>query len=341
MRTKTHIKRLVLLSALLGELIGCANNSEVVFVTKSSLSVADIESTPIEITLGYDRVEGYFAPAYANGALPPVVSSIRTDGSLLAPKIQQLYATGEAANLVVDGLLTYDFDSDEKELTGDKEGMFFGTSTNIGFKVGVIQSKPSVNLGYKRIEASYIPLGTVDDVDIYPSVIASIDTTIAVPDGDDDAADGLQVGQYFATGSAAKLLASKEFVRNGFAVKAQDSIATYRAELGKQQSAALHTLKCAASLDDEQWPQVIQAASTANLVSGVGDEISKRWQAYETDKTMTNRQSATKLYFSAISITDGASPTYAAVLEAHRNLVCKLAKEANNAQVNGSSLRRL
>lgn len=309
----------------------CTTTDKVVFVTKSSLSIADVETTPAEITVGYDRVEGYFAPVYSNGALPPVVSSIKTDGGLFAPKVQQLYATGEAANLVVDEASTYSENTDdEKELTGSKLGMFFGTSTNLGFKVGVTQSQPSVNIGYKRIEASYIPLGNVNDVDVYPSVIASIDTTMKVPDADDLNPDGLQVGQYFATGTAAKHLATKGFVRQAFNTKARDAVKEYKDELNKQQKSALHTLKCAASLKDEQWPQVIDSANAANLVGGIGNQIKQRWQQYLNDKTIDKRQSSTKLYFSAISKLDGASPTYAAVIEAHRNLVCKLAKEANN-----------
>jgi hypothetical protein len=309
----------------------CSTTDEVVFVTKSSLSIVDVETTPADVTVGYSRIEGYFAPAYSNGALPPVVSSIKTDGGLFAPRIQQLYATGEAANLVVDDDRTYDeTKDDEAKLEGDKKSMFFGTSTNLGFKVGVMQENPSINIGYKRIEASYIPLGSVNGVDVYPSVIASIDTTITVPSPEDANPDGLQVGQYFATGTAAKHLATKDFVRRGFQEKAQSAFKKYEEELNKQQKSALHTLKCAASLTDEQWPQAITAASTASLVSGNGDIIQQKWQAYLDDKTTDNRQAATKLYFSAISNLNGASPTYAAVLEAHRNLVCKLAKETNN-----------
>ena len=317
---------------ILSFLAACTTTDKVVFVTKSSLSIADVETTPTEITVGYDRVEGYFAPVYSNGALPPVVSSIKTDGGLFAPKVQQLYATGEAANLVVDDTSSYsESDDNGAQLTGSKLGMFFGTSTNLGFKVGVTQNQPSVNIGYKRIEASYIPLGNVNGVDVYPSVIASIDTTIKVPDPKDLNPEGLQVGQFFATGTAAKHLATKSFVREAFNAKARDAVKEYKDELNKQQKSALHTLKCAASLKDEQWPQVIDSANAANLVGEVGSQIKQRWQQYINDKTIENRQSSTKLYFSAISKLDGASPTYAAVIEAHRNLVCKLAKEANNA----------
>jgi hypothetical protein len=61
-------------------LAACTTTEQVVFVTESSLSIANIEAMPAEITVGFDRVEGYFTPAYSNSALPPVVSSIKTDG---------------------------------------------------------------------------------------------------------------------------------------------------------------------------------------------------------------------------------------------------------------------
>lgn len=123
MQTSNALKLFLPLAAL-AFTIACTTTDEVVFVTKSSLSIAEIETTPPEISLGYSRVEGYLAPAYENGALPPVLSSIRSDGSLFAPEIQQLYATGEAANLVASGAASYDYSDDDSErLTGDKSGI--------------------------------------------------------------------------------------------------------------------------------------------------------------------------------------------------------------------------
>jgi len=329
MKMKMKMNRTFAIAVLITCTSACTTTDKVVFVTKSSLSIVDVESTSAQITVGYDRVEGYFAPAYSNGALPPVVSSIKTDGGLFAPKIQQLYATGQAANLVVSDKKYVSDENDE--LKGDKKGMFFGTSTNLGFKVGVTQGNPSVNIGYKRIEASYIPLGREDGVDVYPSVIASIDTTITVPPGQEKNPDGLQVGQYFATGTAAKHLATKDYVRRGFKEKAQGAFKKYEEELNKQQEFALSSLKCAASLTDEQWPQVILSASSGKLVSEtMGDLIDKRWQQYLGEKTVKNRQEATKLYFTSLSKLDGASPTKTPVLEAHKDLVCALANVATD-----------
>lgn len=142
-------------------LSACTTTDEVVFVTKSSLSIVDIDSTPSEVSLGYQQVEGYFAPAYENGAIPPVVASIQTDGSLFSPQIRQIYATGDAANILAGNTSDYDPTDDAAAvLEEDKRGMFFGTSTTLGFNVGVTRETPSITIGYKRKEASYIPLGT-------------------------------------------------------------------------------------------------------------------------------------------------------------------------------------
>ena len=56
-------------------LAGCATGPDrVVFVTKTSLSVLDYDTAPPGVGIAYDRVEGYFGPSYASGAVPPVIS---------------------------------------------------------------------------------------------------------------------------------------------------------------------------------------------------------------------------------------------------------------------------
>ena len=155
-------------------------------------------------------------------------------------------------------------------------------------------------------------------------MIASIDTTIPAGTAIDPNPAGLKVGQYFATGTAAKIMATKGFIQSGFEDKAQNSIAKYREELARQNQSALHTLKCASFLADEKWLQVIEAAAAANLLNGLESEINEKWQIYESDKTSANRQEALKLYFAGIANVDGSKNTYSAVLEAHRSLVCGL-----------------
>lgn len=328
---KYHV---VILSLALG-ISACTTTDEVVFVTKSSLTIAEVDSTPAEVSVGYNRVEGYMAPTYKNGAIPPVIASIRTDGGLLSPEIKQLYATGDAANILASGVTEYDQNADNgATLAGERENIvLFGTQTNLGFKVGVtgVDRLPTITIGYKRKEASYIPLGTKDGVDHYPSVLATIDSTINANSADSKDPDGLKVGQFFATGTAAKHLATEQSIRNGFISTAANAFVAYETEINKQNATALKILRCASSITDKQWPEVIKNAEASKLLSGMGSTITKKWDTYIKTPTQQDRQQALKYYYSAISVPDGSLATYGAVLEAHKNLICKLAKEANNA----------
>ena len=165
--------------------------------------------------MAYDRVEGYTAPRYANGEIPPVVASIKSDGGIFNPRIRQIYATGEAAEIVISGEPQT---GKPQRLQGEKALMFFGTSTTTGLKVTFTTGLPdSVSFGYKRKEFSYIPLATVGtgdaQRDVYPSILASIDTQATAGA---EADTGLNNAQFFATGHAARLLAANPGVRKGF-----------------------------------------------------------------------------------------------------------------------------
>lgn len=209
-----------LLAALLAT--GCASTDQVVFVTKTSLGI-DFDAKPPSASIAYDRVEGYTAPRYANGEIPPVVASIKSDGGIFNPRIRQIYATGDAAEIVISGEPA---PGRPKRLQGDKALMFFGTSTTTGLKVAFTTGLPdSVSFGYKRKEFSYIPLATVGTGnamrDVYPSILASIDTQATAGA---EANTGLANVQFFATGHAARLLAANDGVRAGFEQEAARSM---------------------------------------------------------------------------------------------------------------------
>ena len=95
--------------------------------------------------------------------------------------------------------------------------MFFGTGTTLGFRVGFgPEGVPdSMVLGYRRKEISVIPLGITRATDTepekahYPSVVASIDTTVRASTAD---STGLKTKQFFATGQAADALARNPVV---------------------------------------------------------------------------------------------------------------------------------
>jgi hypothetical protein len=232
MRIRNGVLLMVEVTMLLA---GCATD-RVIFVTKTSIGI-DADTTPPTVSIAYDRTDGYFGPRYDSGAVPPVVSSIKTDLAIFAPKIRQVYATGNAAMLVLTDPPPQEVE--KLELTGKKKTMFFGTSTTVGLKLGFDASgvPESILLGYKRKEISVIPLGTKTkkngngedvEIDTYPSVIASIDMRVRSASLDDTS---LALSQFFATGNAADELArGNEEIRSSFktiAEKATDSRTAY------------------------------------------------------------------------------------------------------------------
>jgi len=226
----TRIAIALTISAFLS-LAGCASPDTVVFVTKTSIGI-DFDSKPATASIAYDRIEGYIGPRYDNGEIPPVVASIKSDGNIFNPKIHQIYATGEAAEIAVSADQAKSFTEATKsknKLKGNKKLMFFGTTTTTGMKVGFTTSLPdSIVFGFKRKEYSFIPLGIGEEIitrdgvtvaekfDIYPAVIASIDTAAASQTN----APELTNVQFFATGFAALELAAKPEIGQAFAEQA-------------------------------------------------------------------------------------------------------------------------
>ena len=200
---------LIRISLLAIFLSGCATTNEAVFVTKTSISVAEIDTTPSELSFGYQRIEGFYGPNYENGAVPPVVAFLSSNGGIFNPEIQQIYATGDAARIVTGE--DPDPNAVEDKLQGEKKSLLFGTSTTLGFKLGVTESNPTFLLGYRRKEASFIPIHDKEGgEEKYSSVLASIDTRIGTTDKE------FKNKQFFATGEAAKNMAAKEYMRTGF-----------------------------------------------------------------------------------------------------------------------------
>src|SRR5688572_10764648 len=212
---------------------GCANSRTAVFVTSTSLSVLDADTTPPSLNVAYDRTEGFFGPVYDSGEAPPVTGILETDGKLISPTIKQAYATGQAAMILADRNQNI---TGRGDMTGKRRQMFFGSSTNFGLKLTFRADAPvptGINLGFKRKEASIIPLGTKDDKDVYPSVFAgvNIDPKLTSRDGSQ-----LAIRQVFATGYAAQALAAE--LRNDYLNRARDALAVYKAADTAQRSAA-------------------------------------------------------------------------------------------------------
>ncbi len=219
---------------------GCSTSAY--FVTKTSLSIVDVDSAPAGASIAYDRVEGFFAPLNDDGTLPPVVARIETDGGLLNTKVRQIYATGDAAQMITAGKIEGQeegdgksgesrqkvqpalFTTESRDVVGQptpapadlaskanrkrRAVAFFGTSTTTGLKVGFSPSgvPNGFLLGFRRKELSVLPelhKGT-DGHYVYPQLLAALDTSAQVAPN-----DGTRLGicQSFAAGVAAVELA--------------------------------------------------------------------------------------------------------------------------------------
>jgi hypothetical protein len=143
--------------------------------------------------------------------------------------VKQLYATGQAAELVTQNEPLKPPEKDPPDsLEGHRRPFFFGTGTNFGLKVGFTGETPSsVKIGFNREELSIIPMQegdpTKDKPDKYASVLAAInmdDTTIASTSG-----THVRPRQFFATGAAARNLAKREDIRGMFGDQAASAVA--------------------------------------------------------------------------------------------------------------------
>lgn len=263
--------RCVVAQLLVFLLAGCASSDHVLFVTKTSIGI-DFDSKPATASIGYDRVEGYVAPRYSNGEIPPVVASVKSDGQIFNPTIRQVYATGDAAVIATGGPRK----KRDQPMKGDRELMFFGTTTTTGFKVGFTTGVPdSFVFGFKRKEYSYIPLAEAKEEKddrglakpgrhIYPSVLASIDTAANVATDGTIAETALSNSQFFATGTAARNLASTRRIQDGFIGLATEAVAA------------------------QQNKNVQDALARADAINSLVDDILADFSADDT--TATQRQ---------------------------------------------------
>lgn len=176
-RPETYRSAIVVLALMLG---ACASPREnAIFVTKTSLSVMDMESMPVSVTVAFDRTEGYVGPRFNDGRVYPVVGYLEATGEGLSRDVKQTYATGCAAKMLTkqQAPSAPDCPPITPSATQEKQPvMFFATSTTLGLKIALQAASvvpESFTFGYKRKEASIIPV----DENRQPSVLASLDTT--------------------------------------------------------------------------------------------------------------------------------------------------------------------
>lgn len=294
-----NMRHAILVMGLTGLLGGCASNS-VTFITKTSLGV-DVSSQPAVAQIGYDRFEGYIGPRFDNGAVPPVVASFATNGKLLDREVQQVYATGRAAEIATAAQGTA---LPPPSLNGPHQVMFFNTGTTLGLKLGfgANSATDAFTLGYKRREISVIPITEGQ----FPSVLATIQNDVEAASRDKA---GLNVTQYFATGLAADAMAGQATVR---------SLLSRRFEALDQSRSALSILSCVSSLPDGDLPRVWKNVGVLelfkkddpNLVATLGTKPPAEARA---------------LYASYVARDDETDAARSELLRRHREFVCAFA----------------
>ncbi|MDK2596617.1 hypothetical protein [Pseudoalteromonas obscura] len=322
------MNKIVIAMVFCAVIAGCSSVDKAVFVTKTSISVIDVDSTPSEVSLAYDRTEGFIGPNYENGSVPSVVGSFSSDGKIISPKIKQVYATGEAANLVVDdGAPKYTPVEQDKHKTNgkdDKKTLFFGTSTSLGFKFGVQNTNPTFLLGYRRKEASYIPLRkNSDGEEVYSSVLASIDTSISKSDGGE-----FTHGQYFATGVAAKKMASQDIVQKAFRKRAKSALEQYDDENRRQSDSLSKLSSCALRMTSvANWKSIVDSAAVAGLFKDA-DAVGVELNDYAGATKAENLLELIAIYIDELKVGKViTSSEHSLLLEKHSLHICKLADE--------------
>ncbi len=202
------------------------------FVTATDIGI-NLDAKTEQLNIGYSRAELFHGPGYPEkGSAPSAVAYISSDLAVFSPNVKQLYATGDAAELVTRH--DSSFKGEEKtiaeksdKLDGHRRPLFFGTGTNLGLKVGFTGDVPSsVKFGFNREELSIIPMQRTDpsaqQPDKYASVLASINTDNTVTNTSGTA---IRPTQFFATGAAARNLAKRDEIRGYFGAQAEAAIA--------------------------------------------------------------------------------------------------------------------
>lgn len=253
-------------------LTGCDTTDRAVFVTSTNIGI-NADATTRVVNIGYDRTEGFIGPDYVDsGAAPSAVGYLQSDLAVFSPKIKQLYATGRAAELVTMPELPSEQESSD-ELTGVRRLLIFGTSSNIGLKLGFATASglpDGIVLGYKRKEMSVIPFKEAAPgkaTDHYASVLASIDmnqSTETLP------SSSLKLTQFVATGMAARNLARDEKIRNLFHSQAKQAIALASLDADTIRLTTAGLVECVSvgeSVDQGRLTMLLNSALAANVIS--------------------------------------------------------------------------
>jgi hypothetical protein len=256
-------------------LTGCGGTNYGVFATSTNLGI-DADAKTGTVTLGYGRTEGFVGPGYPkNGTAPSVFGFIESDQSVFTPAVKQLYATGSAADLVT----AVEDPPPPKPMPtdGTPKTMAFGTTTSIALRVSFTGGAPvpdSLSFGYKRSEASVIPVHPGEDgkPSRYVPTLAAIKMNSAADQGFNKT--GLGVRQFFATGDAARNLAATPSIRNLIREEAKRAIGPGEREGQAVATTISQTIACiqrqpgalATDAARARWKRTVAAMVSAGII---------------------------------------------------------------------------
>src|SRR5437868_13530100 len=130
--------RLRVLAALAACTLFAACTDYATFVTATDIGIsADVKTQ--DVNIGYGRTELFTGPGYPEqGEAPRAVGYINSDLHVFQPHIRQLYATGDAAELVTT-TLPYPpapHPPTEPPYYGQRRAIVFANCANVGLKLG-------------------------------------------------------------------------------------------------------------------------------------------------------------------------------------------------------------
>src|SRR5260370_5933678 len=136
--------RWIMAALMLQSLEACTDTAT--FVTATDIGI-NADANTEQVHIGYARTELFQGPNYPDvGDAPSAVGFLGSDLEVFSPKIRQLYATGEAANLVTmpnepkpcpespsaSRSDTPDMCAEQTaSLAGERRALVFSTATNI------------------------------------------------------------------------------------------------------------------------------------------------------------------------------------------------------------------
>ena len=306
----------LLVTALLA-LAGCATK-DAVFVTKTSFSILDVDATPAGVSLAHDRVEAYFGPRFDDGYVYPVTGYFRGYGGGPGREVQQVFAGGEAASVVLGAspsTPTLSTCNDGR----DRPPLAFATATTLGIKVGFQENTilpTSFVFGYRRKEAAWVPVSRT----CAPSVLATLDSNASAKAKEGEPKLNASVSQYFATGAAAITLAKDGDIRRIFkreAVKAVGEVDAFNDRRTVQNQLTLDIIDCASKVPDPQFKSVVSNA----------DEVGVLASAFDAGDILAGVSPKEQLaiYARKLRLRNGDEDPRTAALTIHKTRVCKLA----------------